>query len=170
MSECEGTQVCTRCRKRIPEAGYKRCSVCRDKNEEWYSATRDKRKKYAREYRSNRPGLSTRYNRNHYERHGVEIKARKYDERRLLRIEIFAAYGGPRCSCCGESESLFLTIDHIENNGADHRRKDKRNLYERLKQQGFPPGFQVLCRNCNWGKHANGGVCPHLTRAKEIVI
>ena len=27
--------------------------------------------------------------------------------------------------------------------------------------QDFPEGFQILCFNCNAGKHRNGGRCPH---------
>ena len=62
---------------------------------------------------------------------------------------------------------LFLTLDHVHNDGAAHRRAlGKRGIggaamYRILKNQGFPPGFQILCFNCNWGKHHNGGVCPH---------
>ena len=36
---------------------------------------------------------------------------------------------------------------------------DKETL-EWLKRNDYPPGFQVLCHNCNWAKHALGR-CPH---------
>lgn len=28
------------------------------------------------------------------------------------------------------------------------------SLYYKLKREGFPPGYQVLCRNCNWIKES----------------
>lgn len=92
------------------------------------------------------------------------------ERRAKVRHEVFMAYGGFLCACCGETEPMFLTIDHINNDGANHRRelKDKignggASFFTWLKANKFPKGFQVLCRNCNWGKHANGGVCPHIT-------
>jgi hypothetical protein len=30
-----------------------------------------------------------------------------------------------------------------------------------LKKRGYPPGYRVLCFNCNRGRYLNGGVCPH---------
>lgn len=83
-----------------------------------------------------------------------------------LRIETFQAYGGEICACCGELEVKFLTIDHINNDGWMHRKTlgDKgngSNFKRWLKAQGFPPGYQILCMNCNFGKRMNGGICPH---------
>jgi hypothetical protein len=36
------------------------------------------------------------------------------------------------------------------------------SLWIDVKRQGFPKDrFQLLCHNCNMGKHMNGGICPH---------
>ena len=83
-----------------------------------------------------------------------------------LREQVFAAYGGQVCSCCGETEPMFLSIDHVDNDGAEMRRnraygRSGTAFYQWLRKKGFPPGFQVLCFNCNLGKHRSGGVCPH---------
>src|SRR3990167_330918 len=90
------------------------------------------------------------------------------ERRKKLRESVFAAYGGYVCSCCCEDEPMFMTIDHIANDGNEHRRKLKSLIgnggtafFDWLKRNKFPSGYQVLCRNCNWGKHVNGGVCPH---------
>ena len=81
---------------------------------------------------------------------------------RKLKAAAYAAYGGFRCACCGETEEAFLSLDHINNDGANHRRNvDRRKIYKWLAQEGYPPGFQVLCMNCNFGKARNGGICPH---------
>lgn len=89
--------------------------------------------------------------------------------RAKLRDETFAAYGGYVCACCGETAPKFLTIDHINNDGAKFRRETLGNrwlggyhTYRWLKANGFPQGdLQVLCMNCQQGKKLNGGVCPH---------
>lgn len=84
----------------------------------------------------------------------------------VLREQVFSAYGGHLCACCGETELLFLTIDHVENDGA-RMRADRTHgrggtqFYQWLRINKFPKGFQVLCMNCNIGKHRNGGACPH---------
>lgn len=90
------------------------------------------------------------------------------ERRQTVRQNVFEAYGGFVCACCGEKEPMFLTIDHVENDGNKHRKelatkigKGGTAFFDWLKRNKFPPGFQVLCRNCNWGKHANGGICPH---------
>lgn len=83
-----------------------------------------------------------------------------------LRKEVFEAYGGFVCACCGETEPLFLSVDHIYNDGNEMRKSGTHArggtaFYQWIKRHKFPPGFQILCMNCNTGKHRNGGVCPH---------
>lgn len=84
--------------------------------------------------------------------------------RRRKKEEVFEAYGGAICACCGESMFDFLTIDHIDNDGAAHRREigaSGTTTYLWLIKNRFPKGFQVLCANCQLGKAINGGICPH---------
>ena len=78
------------------------------------------------------------------------------------RWEVIEAYGG-KCVCCGEGDRRFLSIDHIANDGAEHRQTVRAaQLYGWLKRNGFPKdNFQLLCFNCNMGKSVNRGVCPH---------
>ena len=94
-------------------------------------------------------------------------KANNLKQRQKLRKTIIDHYGG-KCLCCGESQLPFLTIDHINNDGAEHRQKLSKegvgspaSFYRWLEKNGFPDGFQTLCYNCNIGKYKNGGVCPH---------
>lgn len=82
------------------------------------------------------------------------------------RTQVYEAYGGVRCNCCGEEEEMFLSIDHVNNDGAEHRRKKRMlgpDLVNWLIRNNYPSNFQILCRNCNYGKYLNGGTCPHLT-------
>lgn len=94
-------------------------------------------------------------------------KARRLSAK--LRDEVFEAYGGRKCACCGETEPLFLSIDHIDNDGAEMRKNGTHSrggtaFYQWLRKSGFPKDFQVLCMNCNTGKHRNGGACPHQSK------
>lgn len=89
-----------------------------------------------------------------------------------LKNEVFVAYGGAKCACCGETEKLFLTIDHMLNNASELRRNGVHKLggapfYRWLKKSGYPKEYQVLCMNCNFGKRLANGVCPHKVRCND---
>lgn len=131
--------------RRYREAGL--CYFCGQPAVLWESAKRRQGAKHTRAAKT----LCITCSRNERQRHH-DVKA-----------EVFAAYGGYRCTCCGETEPLFLQIDHINNDGASHRRAigGSSGLYRWLKRNNYPAGFQVLCANCNVGKQRNGGVCPH---------
>ena len=84
-----------------------------------------------------------------------------------LRAQVIAGYGG-KCGCCGEAEPVFLTLDHVNNDGAELRRtcayhRTVHRLYRRIIEEGFPSDYQILCANCNHGRYRNGGICPHKT-------
>lgn len=70
-------------------------------------------------------------------------------------------YGG-KCACCGETEPMFLTFDHINNDGHIERkslRESGANLVRRIELTDRED-IQVLCYNCNCAK-GHYGVCPH---------
>lgn len=131
------------------------------------------RARYRRYYQRHREAilqrLTTRKTTWTPERREREL-ARMRAYRLVLKIEAYEAYGGARCACCGEDTEEFLSIDHVHRNGAAMRRDSKREaaaLYKHLKDQGYPPGYQVLCMNCNFGRERNGGICPHRSTRSE---
>jgi hypothetical protein len=83
--------------------------------------------------------------------------------RTMAQLECYDRYGGRKCACCGESELDFLSIDHINNDAYLQKKLDPaaRHLALYLKANGFPPGYRVLCMNCNHGRKRSGGACPH---------
>jgi hypothetical protein len=95
-----------------------------------------------------------------------------------LRIQAFEKYGGCKCTCprCGETDLEFLSLDHINLDGGAHRREVSpgrkdwggHHLFRLLRRQGWPPGYQVLCMNCNFGRTRNGGVCPHISPSRPL--
>jgi hypothetical protein len=124
------------------------------------------RKKYAREWmrrkRANNPAYVAQQN-----------VWRKANNERLKEKLIEAYSNNSGCVCCGETERFFLQLDHINGGGCEHARRLAaargksvgirygRMIWRDLEKRGFPPGFQILCANCNVGKYRNGGVCPH---------
>ena len=123
-----------------------------------------------------RKDCKCQYCKTYYSKNKEKKKIWSAERYQRLKDAVFSAYGGYRCACCGETEPLFLTIDHIENNGSEHRKEifensdqktgDYRQMtgvrtYRWLENNNFPAGYQILCANCNQGKFRNGGICPH---------
>lgn len=84
-----------------------------------------------------------------------KLRARRY---RMLCIE---NYGGS-CVCCGNSNYKYLQLDHINNDGAEHRKKlsnGKRggNMYRWAVSNDYPKNLQLLCANCHHAKTYFGG-------------
>ena len=119
---------------------------CRDKTRQWYSLPRNRLRQATREQRFTR----------------------------RLMDEFFLRFG-EECLCCGELEPIFLTLDHIQNDGAKkkrelsgnpssstaHRSVSTRQIVQDLKSRGWPrEEIQVLCMNCNLAKRRIG-FCPH---------
>jgi hypothetical protein len=136
------SHLCTRCGNPLPSDDFRlECGTCREKKR-----TLNKNRK-----RRSSPSTSPAYKK-------VWSKTRK--------DLVYQAYGGYVCRCCGETEPAFLSIDHINNDGAKHRKeisKSRSNstLISWLIKKQFPVGFQILCMNCQFGKKINNGVCPH---------
>jgi hypothetical protein len=83
-----------------------------------------------------------------------------YKEHRNACIQ---AYGG-ECVCCHTTVAKYLQLDHIENDGAQHRAKifkcRKGSIYTWAYRNGFPKILQLLCANCHQAKTTCGGCSP----------
>lgn len=70
----------------------------------------------------------------------------------ILRQKLIEGYGR-KCQCCGEVDYMFLTIDHINNDGTEERKSFKNDMnkfYRYLINNNFPKdNYQLLCYNCN---------------------
>jgi hypothetical protein len=96
-------------------------------------------------------------------RYTCKVCRHEYDKKlnKKLKLAVIKEYGG-KCVCCGELEPDFLTIDHIDENGAEERRTKKQTkIYRWLKNNGYPKdNYQLLCWNCNCASYLCG-ICPH---------
>lgn len=134
----------------------KQCKPCfRASQQSYREGARERLREASREYyRSNR------------ELHQAGMK------RRRIRIRMRAlehySQGEPECTCCGETVLVFLCLDHIGNDGAAHRKSMSGSIYAWLHKTGYPPGYQVLCWNCNSARHILG-ICPHQSLQEQIV-
>jgi hypothetical protein len=134
----------------------------RKTNRAW-AKTNPQRVKAAQDrWRNKNPGEAARRTAQWRAANRERALAAQRTSNRKLKDAAYRAYGGYRCQCCGETEEAFLSLDHVNNDGAEHRRQtDRRKLYKWLAKNGYQKSFQVLCMNCNFGKARNGGICPH---------
>ena len=120
------------------------------------------RSDYQSAYRTKHDEKLRTYHAEKYERNKPQINSAAKRHYRKLQTDVFFHYGN-QCACCGEKEFSFLTLDHKNNDGADHRRKIGIGhvFYRWIIDNNYPDSIQLLCNNCNGGKHRNGGLCPH---------
>lgn len=132
----------------------------------WYKKNSNKRSIASRKWDELNPEKRKEISANWY----AGNKNYKSEEQRIRLLKyktmVVEAYGG-RCSCCGEKEIGFLTVEHLQKNGESHR-KVRGNFYHYLVRNNFPDKdiLSILCMNCNWIER-NGRVCPH--RAEKSV-
>lgn len=140
--------LCSACGQTRPSTG-KKCDSCKDKSKSYY---------HKRTAKMICPCGVTLVKGKRCDTCLDASKKLHYD----LIVDVINHYGG-KCVCCGVSEMWFLTIDHINNDGAEHARLIGRGsaLYRWLKRNNYPIGFRVLCANCNYGRARNNEVCPH---------
>lgn len=159
--------LCPRCKKRELTGTEIRCRKCEEQLEQRRETKRKKKELglCARCGKERGDSRSTLYCDPCRNIENVRTAKNQRSARKRKRIRVLEHYGGC-CVCCGESEPDFLDIDHVHNNGNQHREqiRDELNWYtitDWLIKHNFPEGFQVLCRNCNYSKHKNGGTCIH---------
>jgi hypothetical protein len=155
----------------------------RDWSKKNYSnpVAREKINAYQRAYNS-KPSIkqkSARYSKEYYSQPGKKEHAaermseyyRRGDNRRRILdagkkwkdevwCKVFNIYGWS-CACCGESNTAFLTIDHIKEDGWRDRRENSRSL-GRIVKENDRTKYQILCYNCNCARSCRSdGTCPH---------
>jgi hypothetical protein len=153
--------LCTRCDNRA-DVGKKDCSICIQKTKDRVHQRRGfcgenklciSCNKTARPDALRCESCTVRLNKRNVERH------------KNIKTEVLSHYGlDGKLQCCWSDCKVIdidmLTLDHIENDGAAHRKGYTRSgrgggskLYDLLIREGFPEGFQTLCANHNLKKH-----------------
>jgi len=133
----------------------------------YYAANREKITARRRAKHAADPERQRAYSRAYYAGHHERRRALQRAYATNVKAVVLDKYGGAICACCGETGLPFLTIDHIVPNG-QHKRtgggsQGGKNFYTWLRAHNYPPGFQVLCYNCNCAKRQSPE-CPHMSR------
>lgn len=144
------SKVCPRCNTTKENALF---SKDRIKKDGLSCYCKECSKEYNKEYRTNHPELKS--------------KKKKYWIEYRLKVLNHYSNGELKCTCCGEDTYEFLSIDHVNGGGNQHRKElGSKYIYSWLIQNDYPEGYQVLCHNCNMAK-AFYGECPHKRKLVE---
>jgi hypothetical protein len=88
--------------------------------------------------------------------HKEEIKTKQAVRHLQLKVDALKHYGNGKCACvkCGNDGITHLSIDHLNSNGAEHRKERGvgSHFYLWLKNANYPEGYQTLCMNCQFDK------------------
>ncbi len=162
------TKRCSRCGETKPLDDFYRDNKAKDQHGAWCKSCSNKYRQTLREKRGDIEKLVTH---ERYLRLGDEIRRynnNRNQERKALLVAHYSNNAN-KCACCGESEVRFLTIDHIDGNGSEHRKSSGCGtgsvFYNWLLREGMPEGYQVLCYNCNLARRH--GKCPHQLGRKQ---
>lgn len=130
---------------------------------------------YQRQWRQSNPGRAAEYQAKYRAKDPEKVRKQKLDsyyrrrevtlaKDKELRESVLEHYGH-KCSCCGESRSEFLALDHADGGGHKAREekihpKSGKALYKWIQERGYPDMFRLLCHNCNLSLGFYG-YCPH---------
>lgn len=146
------------------------------RRKKWWQENKEKNKQNCKEYYQKNKLTLNKSNRERYYKNRssyLEQKHKHFQENYpKLRIAALIHYGNGMlaCVCCGENNSRFLTFDHKNNDGKNHRQQKGvgTNLLAWIIRNNFPDMFQTLCFNCNSGRALNKGICPHKQDVEQI--
>jgi len=133
---------------------YKNPVKAKEYRKEYYSARAEKKKEQSRLYKAAHKEEYDKYNKAYYAKNQESQKEKAKQLARSIRLEVLAHYGG-KCLFCGDKNTNHLSIDHIDNNGAEHRKTfnlEGGKIYRWLRKNNYPSGFQILCHNHNFEK------------------
>lgn len=129
--------------------------------------TREKQREQHLKWRRANPEKVKQHNQAYYIKHKERIKrveairnymrlGKRRQQREQLKVRVLTHYGNGKLACvvCGESRLVCLSIDHLNNKGAEHRKKIGNDIYIWLEENNYPSGFQTLCMNDQWIKKA----------------
>lgn len=160
-----GTKFCSWLIKNNFPDGYR--ILCHNCNLKYRDNTHCIRKTVQVRNLSQTPNAIARrkYTSKNRERMRVDAKV----DRDKLKRQVIEQYGGC-CTCCHINDLEYLSIDHIRNDGAEHRKiiGNGSVIYRWLKNNNYPSGFRVLCMNCNisFGSY---GYCTHKSHQDSYI-
>jgi hypothetical protein len=145
--------------------------------DDWYRRNRKKILSEQKKLRKEQPELVAKKRAAHYISRKDHIKSRVRKYKNAVKLKVLTHYsnGKPCCKYCGKDNIGYLVLDHINEDGAQHRKSvgiNKGNwVYLWIVRYNYPKIFQVLCHNCNIIKslvHKSHATKPSATKLKVI--
>jgi hypothetical protein len=128
---------------------------------QWRDRNREKILEYQKRERAKNPEKHRERRRQWYIRNRDTRREWLKENRKNRKLEVITHYGG-KCQWpngCDVRDPDMLTIDHINGNGANHRREFKKIGQPRIDawliKNNYPAGFRVLCFNHNIKHYLN---------------
>jgi len=145
--------------------------ACREATRRWRAAHPESVEAYNKQTQKRRNEqyrTDEKYREKCKERSRAVMPAVQRERRTKLKAQVFDHYGRI-CACCGETAELFLTLGHVNGDGAAHRRSlgmgrsgGGATIWLDIIRRDFPDNYRIECYNCNCGAFRNKGVCPHV--------
>ena len=134
-------------KEHIKEYYYKNREKLLEKRRIWKQEHKEHCQAYAKEWRKRNVNSQRLY----HQRWQTKVKT-----------DVLGHYGSGKLGCvkCGFTDIRALSIDHINGDGATHRKVIKmsgQRFYRWLKVNDYPKGYQTLCMNCQFIKAAEEG-------------
>lgn len=149
--------ACARSRKKkYADANVEKIKGFQDR---WYRDNKADILAKMADFRKEKPEAARELRTAHYGRRKGHIQERVKRYKDSVKDRVLRHYSGgesPKCSQCPVTDPGCMTLDHIENDGSEHRKElgfSGNSFYLWIVKNGFPAGFQVLCMNCNYLKH-----------------
>jgi len=133
---------------------------------QYYLRNKERLRQYDQQYYSENKAKINQYQeqyRHHHPERKIRQRLMQKAKRKATYEQLLQIYGN-KCACCGESNRLFLTLDHINGGGYAERKALKNYPFRCVGKATREPDrskYQILCFNCNCGKNRNNGICPH---------
>jgi hypothetical protein len=149
--------VCVACGLQPPIPGKRRCELCRVKRTKVSQTQKDNRPPGTCRQCLTRPVLPNKQSCDKCAHRGASKSRENY---RKIRQMVLGLYGSC-CACCGEKNSKYLQLDHVNNDGNIERRSLPSSVrggrfYKLVLNQGKRNDLQLLCANCHNAKRYGG--------------
>lgn len=100
----------------------------------------------------------------HYLEYARGASKASHERTRLAVFDVL----GHECVRCGFDDKRALQVDHINGDGAEHRRRETNAVGLLRGVKARPHLFQILCANCNWIKKSELGENPGRVRESYL--
>lgn len=93
------------------------------------------------------------------EKNRDRITAHRKKRKGIEKMRFLEMYGRV-CVCCGESEPVFLCLDHVHGQVKVKNKDEWTTAYNKAYKEYRPDLYRIMCCNCNMAVRF-GRVCPH---------